>query len=491
MTGKQSWYRVAVGVAVVDIAVIVVVLSGLIGPEVSPLMADLTGVVGAVAAAAAFAWTGWYQVGDERRWRWLMALALAWLVAGHAMWTWYRSIDPKTFPNAANALYLGLPLFAFFALRTMVKKDHGEAAEHGAVPQHGVVVLDGFIVVGSLLALSWEITANAVRHADGVRVGRLLMVTSYTVADLVLIVIAILFAITLHSMLRLPLAWLVAGLIAIGFSDVVYIYTISTATSAPPVADVGYMSGPVLLLLAALAPNRRFSQRSPRISLLFLPYVPLAAVCAFTVFTTVSTGEPDVGDVYGLVGVVALVVVRQLVTLRQLYAAQQLLAYQATHDPLTGVSNRAHLLFQLSRALLQAQQQPRPLGLLYADLDNFKEINDTCGHEAGDAVLRVVAARLGARIRRTDTLARMGGDEFVIVLNPARGDPYEFGQRIQSAFHEPVQVGDTPCAISASVGYVELNTGDTPDQALARADEAMYRAKRAGRNRISINLQLP
>ncbi|MBA8824010.1 diguanylate cyclase (GGDEF)-like protein [Saccharopolyspora lacisalsi] len=491
MTGKQPWFFVAVSVAVVDLAVIVLVLSGSMGPEVSPLTADLTGVVGTLAAAAAFAWTGWYQAGDERRWRWLMVLALAWWVAGHAMWTWYRSIDPKTFPNVANALYLGLPVFAFFALRTMVRKDRGEATEQGAAPRRGVVMLDGFIVAGSSLALSWEITVDAVRRADDVRVGRLLMVTTYTVADLVLIVIAILFAITLHSMLRFPLAWLVAGLIAIGFSDVVYIYTISTATSAPHVADVGYMSGPIMLLLAALAPNRRFSQRGPRISLLFLPYVPLAAVCAFTVFTTVSTGVPEVSDVYGLVGVVALVVVRQVVTLRQLNAAQQQLTYQATHDPLTGVSNRAHLLFHLDRALAQVQQQPRSLGLLYADLDNFKEINDTLGHEAGDTVLRVVAARLGARIRGADTLARMGGDEFVILLNPVDADPYGFGQRIRSAFHEPVQVGDIPCAVSASIGYVGLNTSDTPDQALVRADEAMYRAKHAGRNGITINVQLP
>lgn len=491
MTGKQFSFRVATSVAAVDVAVIVLVLTGLIGPEASSLTADLTGVVGALAAAAAFAWTGFCQAGDERRWRWLMVLALAWWVAGHALWTWYRSVDPNMFPNAANALYLGLPVFASFALRTMMKKDHEEATEHEAVPRHGVVVLDGLIVVGSLLALSWGITVDAVRHAGDVRVDRLLMVTSYTVADLVLIVIAILFAITVHSMLRLPLAWLVAGLMAIGFSDVVYIYTISTAMTALPVADIGYMSGPVLLMLAALAPNHRFSQRSPRISLLFLPYVPLAAVCAFTLFTTVSTGESHIGAVYGLIGVMALVVVRQLVTLRQLYAAQQRLTYQATHDPLTGLSNRAHRLSQLSKAIAQAQQQPRSLGLIYADLDNFKEINDILGHEAGDTVLRVVGARLDACIRSTDTLARMGGDEFVILLNPAHADPHDFGKRIRSAFREPVQVDDTPCAISASVGFVGLNPDDAPDQALARADEAMYRAKNAGRNGISIDLQRP
>lgn len=487
MRERQPWLRTAVGVAVVDIAAIGVVLSGFLRPDVSGLIADLTGVLGAVAAAAAFAWTGWCQAGGERRWRWLMVVALALFATAHLLWTWYRSTDPVAFPNAAEALYLGLPFFAFFAVLTMVRKDRENTGEHEVAPPHAVVVLDGLIISGSVLALCWKLAFAVIRDADGVRVGKLLVVTAYTLADLALIVIAVLFAIALHGILRFPMAWLVSGLFAIGFSDAVYVYTISNSLVAPPVADVGYMAGPVLFLLAALAPDRLFSQTAPRMPLWFLPYVPFAVVCGFTLFTTIYTGDPHVGDVYALIGVVALVVLRQLITLRQLHAARRQLAYQATHDPLTGASNRNLLLFRLERALSHDRRSQR-LALLYADLDHFKEINDILGHEAGDTVLCTVAARIDAQLGATDTLARMGGDEFVILLDPAPEDPYEFGGRIQSAFEEPVCIGASTCTVSVSLGYVGLGDEDSADGALARADEAMYEAKAAGRHGMRINL---
>lgn len=481
MTGKLRSYRAAVSVAVLACAAVVLALSGLVAVGDGQLVADLTGLLGAVAAAAVFAWTGWHRIGAERKWRWIMAFALAWWIAAHGLWTLYNRVDPNTFPNAANALYIGLPLFGFFALLTLVHKDREAAGERVAVPPHAVVILDGLVIVGSLLALSWEIAVEAVRHARNVPIGRLIMVTSYTVAHLVLVVIAILFAITLHSILRLPLVWLILGIIAIGFSHAVYIYSISNTMIAPPIADVGYMIGPVLFLVAALVPNRQLSRRVPQISLLFLPYAPLIAVCAFTLFNTVSAGKPRAGEVYVLAGIMGLVVLRQLVTLRQLHSAHQQLAHQATHDPLTGVSNRNLLLVRLGRALSQDQPQPSQLALLYADLDHFKEINDNLGHEAGDAVLRAVAARLSACIRDTDTLSRIGGDEFVIFLNPAPENQHSFVQRIQSIFREPVTLFDSPYTVSVSLGYARLNAGDTPDEALARADMAMYKAKYAAR----------
>ncbi|MEV4643416.1 GGDEF domain-containing protein [Saccharopolyspora sp. NPDC049357] len=472
--------------AVVIAAAVALVLSGVLGTAASQFVADLTGVLAAVAAATTFAWTGWRRTGDERRWRWLMASALACFATAHALWTWYRSIDPMTFPNAANALYLGLPLFSFLALLVLTKKDRGAVEEHEVVPSHVVVVLDGLIIAGSVLALSWKIAYSVVRQADTARAGRLLVVASYTLADLVLITIVVLFAIALYGTLRFPLVWLVAGLVAIDVSDSVYLYNIANYSTPPLVADVGYMVGPVLLLLAAPSRNRRVSHPVPRTPLLFVPYIPFAVVCGWTLFTTISTGDPHVGEVYALIGVVALVVVRQLITLRQLYAARRQLSYQANHDPLTGASTRNVLLLRLDKAMSQ-DQQPRRLGLLYADLDHFKEINDVLGHEAGDTVLRTVVARVRACIRRTDTLARMGGDEFVILLDPAPENPQEFSRRIQEAFDGPVRLNDSSCTVSASLGYVGLNNNDSPDEALARADEAMYHAKAAGRNGMIID----
>lgn len=472
-------------VAVANVAAVALVLSGLLGTAVSQLVGDLTGVLAAVAAATTFAWTGWRRRGDERRWRWLMVLALACFATAHALWTWYRSIDPMTFPNTANALYLGLPLFSFLALFVLTKKDQDSVEEHEVAPSRVVVVLDGLIIAGSVLALSWKVAFSVVRQADTVRAGRLLVVASYTLAHLTLIIIAVLLAIALYRALRFPLAWLVSGLAAIALSDSVYVYTIANYSIPPLVADIGYMVGPVLLLFAAPARSRRHPRIGPRTPLLFVPYVPFAAVCGWTLFTTISTGDPQVGEVYALITVVALVIVRQLITLRQLHAARRQLSYQANHDPLTGASTRNVLLLRLDKALSQ-DQQPRRLGLLYADLDHFKEVNDALGHEAGDTVLRTVVARVRACIRRTDTFARMGGDEFVILLDPAPENPQEFSRRIQEAFDEPVSLNGPSCTVSASLGYVGLGKNDSPDEALARADEAMYQAKAAGRNGIRI-----
>ncbi|TDC95458.1 GGDEF domain-containing protein [Saccharopolyspora aridisoli] len=473
-------------VAVVSAAAVALVLSGALGTAVNQLVADVTGVSAAVAAAATFWWTGWRRAGDERRWRWLMVLALACFATAHALWTWYRSIDPMTFPNTANALYLGLPLFSFLALLVLTKEDQRAVDGHEVAPSRVVVVLDGLIIAGSVLALSWKVAFSVIRQADAVRAGRLLVVASYTLADLVLITIVVLFAIALYGALRFPLVWLVAGLVAIDASDSAYLYAIAEHSTPPIVADVGYMVGPILLLFAAPARNQPPPRAVPRTPLLLVPYVPFAVVCGWTLFTTISTGDPHVGEVYALIGVVALVVVRQLITLRQLYSARWQLSYQANHDPLTGASTRNVLLARLDRALSQ-DQQPRRLGLLYADVDHFKEVNDVLGHEAGDTVLRTVVARVRACIRRTDTLARMGGDEFVILLDPAPENPQEFSTRIQQAFDEPVHLKDSSCAVSASLGYVELDGDDSPDGALARADEAMYQAKATGRNGMRID----
>ncbi|MEB3369748.1 GGDEF domain-containing protein [Saccharopolyspora mangrovi] len=470
--------------AVANVAAVALVLSGVLGTAVSELVADLTGVIAAVAAAATFAWIGWRRSGDERRWRWLMVLALACFATAHALWTWYRSIDPMTFPNAANAVYLGLPLFSLLALFVLTKEDHGAVAEQA--PSRVVVLLDGLIIAVSVLALSWKIAFSVVRQADTVRAIRLLVVSSYTLADLVLITIAVLFAIALYGTLRFPLVWLVAGLVAIDASDATYLYAIAKYSTPPIVADVGYMVGPSLLLLAAPARDRRLPRAVPQTPLLFVPYAPFAVVFGWTLFTTISTGDPHVGEVYALLGVVALVVVRQLITLRQLHVARRQLSYQANHDPLTGASTRTVLLLRLDRALSQGQQ-PRHLGLLYADLDHFKEVNDALGHEAGDTVLRTAVARVHDCIRRTDTLARMGGDEFVILLDPAPEDPHVFCRRVQEAFDEPVHLNGSSCAVSASLGYVGLREDDSPDEALARADEAMYQAKAAGRDGMRID----
>jgi len=280
-------------------------------------------------------------------------------------------------------------------------------------------------------------------------------------------------------MWRLPMVLIMAALIAIAVSDTMYMYAINWAGPPSPVADAGYVLGPALMLLAAIVPDRHFSRTRPPLMLWGVPYVPLLAVCAFVVTTTARNHRSEPVEVYFLGAIVALVVVRQLLTQRQVHLAHRQLTHQATHDPLTGMANRSLLLDELARALHKIGGAARP-GIFFLDVDRFKELNDTLGHRSGDTVLRTIATRLRANVRDSDTIARLGGDEFVVLVEPAPRQPGHLAARLAAAVREPVVLEGRSELYhpSASIGYVRLEPDDTPDHALARADAAMYRAKR-------------
>jgi diguanylate cyclase (GGDEF)-like protein len=157
----------------------------------------------------------------------------------------------------------------------------------------------------------------------------------------------------------------------------------------------------------------------------------------------------------------------------------------ALHDHLTGLPNRALLTDRLRQAGLRAQRQPgHRFAVLLLDLDNFKPINDSLGHAAGDQLLIQVARRLRGLLRESDTAARLGGDEFVIVLDgitPAGGEQVVCEQ-IRTALRQPFVIDGRRVDVSASIG-VAVSTPDSadPDHLLREADAAMYRAKSLAR----------
>jgi two-component system chemotaxis response regulator CheY len=169
----------------------------------------------------------------------------------------------------------------------------------------------------------------------------------------------------------------------------------------------------------------------------------------------------------------------------QLVEANQRLAAQALTDELTGVANRRHGAHELERAVALATRHGHLLALARVDIDHFKQINDTHGHQAGDRVLAEVARRLAGALRGGDELARWGGDEFVAILpDTDREGALRAAQRLRAAVdaaHVPVNGGDV--AVTVSVGWAHW-AGDTPDDLLARADRSLYQAKDTGRNAV-------
>ncbi|MHB8439449.1 MAG: putative bifunctional diguanylate cyclase/phosphodiesterase [Acidimicrobiales bacterium] len=166
--------------------------------------------------------------------------------------------------------------------------------------------------------------------------------------------------------------------------------------------------------------------------------------------------------------------------------AEDLLAHQALHDPLTGLPNRTLILDRAQQMLSRARRDHQPLVILFIDLDNFKDINDTLGHEAGDRVLQAVGDRLSGVTRASDTVGRLGGDEFVVLAETVGGvaDPDQLAERIHFALHEPFRVRGYEAAalrVTASIG-IAAGERSSAHELLRAADIALYRSKASGKN---------
>jgi diguanylate cyclase (GGDEF)-like protein/PAS domain S-box-containing protein len=163
------------------------------------------------------------------------------------------------------------------------------------------------------------------------------------------------------------------------------------------------------------------------------------------------------------------------------------LEFRASRDALTGVSNRAELMAHLALQLGAVRTDSR-IGVLFVDIDNLKPINDTHGHRGGDDVITAVAQRLADAVRGEDLVARIGGDEFVVVLDSLTtvDQLRVVAEKCLRAVCAPVPSVGEPIPVTVSIGAVLASSADTPDQVLRRADEALYVAKEGGRNRIAV-----
>ncbi len=182
--------------------------------------------------------------------------------------------------------------------------------------------------------------------------------------------------------------------------------------------------------------------------------------------------------------------------------AEQRLRHAARHDHLTGLVNRAELVERLDAALIQAGRDRGQIAVLFCDLDGLKDVNDTSGHAAGDAVLVEIAGRLLAAVREEDVVARVGGDEFVVVLQPCpvpgsacarlvpdRQAAVEVAERLATALRLPIPIGDRVHVVTASIGLAyapDTAEPNTSESLLRAADAAMYRAKGDGKDRVEI-----
>jgi diguanylate cyclase (GGDEF)-like protein len=221
-----------------------------------------------------------------------------------------------------------------------------------------------------------------------------------------------------------------------------------------------------------------------------VPVVVVGAVLAVEAVHghTLTPGEQLIGSL-----IVLSLLGRQYLTLRDnarltadLLVREDQLRHQAFHDPLTGLANRSLFRDRLDHALARQGRELDSITVVFIDLDDFKVVNDTHGHSAGDQLLVEIAERLLRSVRPGDTVARLGGDEFAVLIEDG-GLPGERAATVEAAVHRPFGLGDgTLLEVRASIGVYSHGPDDPAllaDEVLARSDAAMYSVKRAGKAR--------
>ena len=478
-------------IAVVTIGVTgvaLVLLTGLGGDSTVRWVADISEMVFAAGAAAT---AGWRARGTSGRLR-LSWVALAggcggWAL-GEAVWSWYElHVGRETpFPSLADLGFLLFPVGASVAL--------GLHATRGSSGDRRRGLLDSLTVVSSLAVVSWATALGAVADTRDTSLFAFVVSLSYPAADLVVLALLVI-VLSRSTGARLGLAVVGLGVAAIAVADSAFAYLTASGTYATGViADLGWVVGFALLMLAPLlagpAPvdaDEVASQVAPPSK---LPYVPVLLALAVVVVDVVRGQTPGL-VVTSLAGLtVALVLLRQYSVVREntrlvatLSEREEQLRHQAFHDGLTGLANRALFQDRVAHALDLHRRDMRSLAFLFCDLDDFKLVNDTLGHQVGDELLVRVAERLRGALRSGDTLARLGGDEFAVLLEDG-GDPWAVARQVVDVMTSSFTAGGRTLPVHASVGLTIVEReAPTPSAAavLAQADTAMYAAKRTGK----------
>ncbi|MCA2214795.1 putative bifunctional diguanylate cyclase/phosphodiesterase [Jidongwangia harbinensis] len=500
-TGRQLTVRLPVTLALVA-AVIAVGETAVPAGSAQRLYIDTAQFLAGAAAAAICLATAHRHGTVGRLWRRCLGAGLTGWAVQRLWWVVQDVLDPDRSTTATNADvgFLVLPFGVLLALLA------GAAAAPRPVPTSSrrdlvVLVIDSVMIAASLVALVWSTVPGRLFQQAGDSPYTVGVAAAYPLADLVLVTMAVLLLITRPTVpgVRTVLQLIIAALLAFGVSDTVRLLQVP-GEAMTPVQSAGFVLGAALMGLAALHPPLPAGEPVNRGAdaewmHLLLPYVPVIATGVVIAVRT-GTGRPlNSYEAYlGWLGL-GLVVARQMFTivdntvlLARVSEGQQRLRHQAYHDPLTGLANRALFHERLVGALEAQRRDGRPVALLFADLDDFKLINDSFGHAIGDRLLRAIGERLVGCVPPDDLVARLGGDEFAVLLehHPAEAEPT--GHRMLAALRHPFVIDGHTVGVGASIGLVVPEPSDRTldaDTLLRRADAAMYASKRHGKGTLA------
>ena len=429
-------------------------------------------------------------------WIWTGAFATVWSV-GEAILTCYGFArnGALPFPSPADAGFLAaLPLGAVGVLL------------FPSVQRFGVfrarLPLEGLIVAGSLLIASWTTALGTVYHSGSGSVFSQAVGLAYPISDVILATVAVSVLGQACRRQRPALALVVAGLICLTATDSTLAYLAHTSFRYGALVDAGRVAGLLLIALGPLWPiERRANEQEEADDVarwqLALPYGFLALAITVAAIRDEQSHHLDLFVVIAGLCVIAALLGEQVLTrienlrltdqmqyaVSTLRASQVELVHFALHDSLTGLPNRVLFGDRIEHALARRTSPTRRVAVLLCDLDSFKDVNDTLGHSSGDEVLIAAAERLSSCVRPADTVARIGGDEFAILLDDASGadEVASVAARVCSAMRTPFAIAGRDFIVNASVGVAMASQQDTRSEKLLQdADVALYAVKDAG-----------
>ncbi len=446
-------------------------------------------VVGASAVVVAF--IGIHVNRPERRlpW-WLMAAGQALFVAGDIMWNYYDAIGESPFPSTADLLYLAGYPFMAAGLLLLIRRRLGDGDRGG--------ILDAAILTTAVAIVSWTFFIQPLVVGSDLDPLSLAISLAYPINDLLLIGMAMGLLATPGA--RTPSFRLLGlGLLALLAADQIYaVQNLDGSYVSGGPLDSIYLIAYILFGLAAAHPSMVHLTDPHPVAITWLGPVRMiclaAAMITGPILVTMGPGA-DSGLAVVALGTAVLsllVLVRMSGIVRMLdhdvkkrRALEAQLSYQAFHDPLTGLANRRRFVEQAEAALV-GRQRTGSIAALFLDLDDFKTVNDSLGHAAGDELLGTVAARIRESLRATDLAARLGGDEFGVLLLDITDVGYAqtVAERLLATIQAPLTISDVAVEVGASIGIaVDTSTMTGVDDLLGDADVAMYQAKAMGKGR--------
>ncbi len=372
-------------------------------------------------------------------------------------------------------------------------------ARRDGIAQSIDLILDATVAALAAMTVGWLFLINPSLFDHHVPLTVRLVLSLYTPLSTFLVAITASLAFSAGRQRVVSGRLLLGGMAFFLCGDVVYMLL---ETGALPLTahlvDIPYALAYICFIACVLHPSMVHqtdivpaSESAPTIGRLAIIAVALAVPALVTITQVDAPSEDRVALAIIVMSLTTAAIARMFRALRAHARSEIRLAHEATHDPLTGLPNRAFVFDYVAQALVRAHESETLVALLFCDLDRFKLVNDSLGHGLGDELLVAVAARLRSHIRPSDLVARIGGDEFIVVVSGLRTEPeaLEVADRTRRLFSQPFEVRDSEIASSISIGVAVADGRDpTVDgEAMVRdADTAMYQAKDAGRDGVAV-----